>query len=40
MKIKLLSSTDIPEGHIVAGKIMFNPKLVLGHGCEGTFVYK
>ena len=22
------------------GKIIFNPKDVLGHGCEGTFVYR
>ncbi|KAJ8317880.1 hypothetical protein KUTeg_002971 [Tegillarca granosa] len=30
----------VPEGHIKVGKIVFNPKDVLGHGCEGTFVYR
>jgi len=30
----------IPDGHVQVGKILYNPKEVLGHGCEGTFVYK
>ncbi|KAK2179804.1 hypothetical protein NP493_471g02036 [Ridgeia piscesae] len=34
------NSEDIPSGYTVVGKIMFNPRLVLGHGCEGTFVYR
>ncbi|XP_046337204.2 serine/threonine-protein kinase/endoribonuclease IRE1-like [Haliotis rufescens] len=29
-----------PQGHYKVGKIIFNPKNVLGHGCEGTFVYR
>ncbi|KAK7113321.1 serine/threonine-protein kinase/endoribonuclease IRE1-like [Littorina saxatilis] len=33
-------STVLPNGHIEIGKITFNPKAVLGHGCEGTFVYR
>ncbi|XP_059166098.1 serine/threonine-protein kinase/endoribonuclease IRE1-like isoform X2 [Physella acuta] len=28
-----------PNGWTKVGKIVFNPKEVLGHGCEGTFVY-
>jgi len=28
------------EGMFVVGKIAFNPKDVLGHGSEGTFVYR
>ena len=32
--------SEIPNGHIEVGKIQFDPKNVLGHGCEGTFVYK
>ncbi len=35
-----LDPADIPEGWAAVGKIIFNPKLVLGHGCEGTIVYK
>jgi serine/threonine-protein kinase/endoribonuclease IRE1 len=31
---------EVPEGFIRIGKIMFNPQDVLGHGCEGTFVYR
>ncbi|XP_077979928.1 serine/threonine-protein kinase/endoribonuclease IRE1-like [Glandiceps talaboti] len=31
---------EVPDGFIKIGKIMFNPKAVLGQGCEGTFVYK
>ena len=34
------STDDIPEGYTKVGKIMFNPKEILGQGCEGTFVYK
>ncbi|CAG2191335.1 ERN1 [Mytilus edulis] len=30
----------VPDGHVQVGKIVYNPKAVLGHGCEGTFVYK
>lgn len=29
-----------PEGMIRIGKISYDPKEVLGHGCGGTFVYK
>ncbi|KAL8579389.1 hypothetical protein ACOMHN_026754 [Nucella lapillus] len=32
-------STVLANGHVEVGKITFNPKDVLGHGCEGTFVY-
>ncbi|XP_069123226.1 serine/threonine-protein kinase/endoribonuclease IRE1-like [Argopecten irradians] len=31
---------SLPNGHIKVGKIVFDPKDVLGHGCEGTFVYR
>ncbi|XP_067937029.1 serine/threonine-protein kinase/endoribonuclease IRE1-like [Watersipora subatra] len=31
---------EVPEGHSRVGKIIFNTKDVLGHGCEGTFVYR
>ncbi|XP_033737119.1 serine/threonine-protein kinase/endoribonuclease IRE1-like [Pecten maximus] len=31
---------SLPNGHIKVGKIAFNPNDVLGHGCEGTFVYR
>ncbi|XP_062617880.1 serine/threonine-protein kinase/endoribonuclease IRE1-like [Saccostrea cucullata] len=38
------SSSDlyeaVPEGHYQVGKIFYNPKCVLGHGCEGTIVYR
>ncbi|ELU05837.1 hypothetical protein CAPTEDRAFT_186737, partial [Capitella teleta] len=34
------SGIEIPEGWLAAGKILYNPKTVLGHGCEGTFVYR
>ncbi|XP_041473191.1 serine/threonine-protein kinase/endoribonuclease IRE1-like [Lytechinus variegatus] len=30
----------VPEGFVKVGKILFNPKQVLGQGCEGTFVFK
>ncbi|GFO02317.1 serine/threonine-protein kinase/endoribonuclease ire-1 [Plakobranchus ocellatus] len=33
------SGEDLSDGHFKVGKIIFNPKDVLGHGCEGTFVY-
>jgi len=32
--------SEVPEGHVRVGKVVFNPKIVLGHGCEGTFVYR
>uniref|UniRef100_A0A803K5E8 Serine/threonine-protein kinase/endoribonuclease IRE1 n=2 Tax=Xenopus tropicalis TaxID=8364 RepID=A0A803K5E8_XENTR len=28
------------EGHVTVGKISFNPREVLGHGAEGTIVYR
>ncbi|XP_074647988.1 serine/threonine-protein kinase/endoribonuclease IRE1-like isoform X2 [Tubulanus polymorphus] len=31
---------EVPPGYVRIGKIMFHPQQVLGHGCEGTFVYK
>ncbi|KAK6170116.1 hypothetical protein SNE40_018589 [Patella caerulea] len=31
---------DDLKGHIQIGKIYFDPKQIIGHGCEGTFVYK
>ncbi|CAH1794461.1 unnamed protein product [Owenia fusiformis] len=31
---------DLAKGYVQVGKIMFNPKDILGHGCEGTFVYR
>ncbi|XP_038069445.1 serine/threonine-protein kinase/endoribonuclease IRE1-like [Patiria miniata] len=34
------AADDVPEGYTKVGKIMFNPKEILGQGCEGTFVYK
>ncbi|XP_052262641.1 serine/threonine-protein kinase/endoribonuclease IRE1-like [Dreissena polymorpha] len=37
---ELLKYDTIPEGYLQVGKIIYNPKEVLGHGCEGTFVYK
>ena len=30
----------VPKGYVQVGKIVYNPKDVLGHGCEGTFVYR
>ncbi|XP_045214288.2 serine/threonine-protein kinase/endoribonuclease IRE1-like [Mercenaria mercenaria] len=30
----------IPDGYVQVGKILYNPREVLGHGCEGTFVYR
>ena len=35
-----LDPSEIPDGWNTVGKIVFNPKKVLGHGCEGTIVYK
>lgn len=35
-----VASTVLSSGHVQIGKITFNPKNVLGHGCEGTFVYR
>ncbi len=34
------SSPELVDGMIKIGKILYDPKTVLGHGCEGTFVYK
>nr|XP_006813336.1 PREDICTED: LOW QUALITY PROTEIN: serine/threonine-protein kinase/endoribonuclease IRE1-like [Saccoglossus kowalevskii] len=34
------NDTAIPEGFVQVGKIIFNPKKVLGQGCEGTFVFR
>ncbi|KAJ8935645.1 hypothetical protein NQ318_010553 [Aromia moschata] len=33
-------SEELPNGLVRVGKISFNPKQLLGKGCEGTFVYK
>ncbi|XP_071965916.1 serine/threonine-protein kinase/endoribonuclease IRE1-like [Antedon mediterranea] len=30
----------IPAGFVKVGKILFNPKDILGQGCEGTFVFR
>ena len=35
-----LDPSEIPDGWMAVGKLCFNPKKVLGHGCEGTIVYK
>ena len=35
-----LDPSEIPDGFSAVGKIVFNPQHVLGHGCEGTIVYK
>lgn len=32
--------SELPEGSIKIGKIIFNPDQLLGKGCEGTFVYR
>ncbi|CAD5114865.1 DgyrCDS3898 [Dimorphilus gyrociliatus] len=37
---KDMLSDDVPEGFTAVGKIMFDTKKVLGHGCEGTIVYR
>lgn len=31
---------DIPTGYFQVGKIIFDPNVILGRGCEGTVVYK
>ncbi|XP_023221342.1 serine/threonine-protein kinase/endoribonuclease IRE1-like [Centruroides sculpturatus] len=31
---------ELPEGFLRIGKITFDPNSVLGHGCEGTIVYR
>ena len=31
---------ELDDGTIKVGAINFNPDLILGKGCEGTFVYK
>ena len=33
-------NTGCADGMVVVGTIAFNPKEVLGHGSEGTFVYR
>ena len=43
--ISIKDRTSIPEvdpknGQIKIGKITYDPKQVIGHGCAGTFVYK
>ena len=38
--VHISSVSEVPEGYFQAGKIVYNPKDVLGHGCEGTFVYR
>ncbi|XP_035826397.1 serine/threonine-protein kinase/endoribonuclease IRE1 isoform X2 [Aplysia californica] len=37
--VDIKPSKTLPDGHVEIGKIIFNPRAVLGHGCEGTFVY-
>ena len=34
------NAIELPDGTVQVGKISFDPKLILGKGCEGTFVYK
>ncbi|XP_067128711.1 serine/threonine-protein kinase/endoribonuclease IRE1 [Centruroides vittatus] len=31
---------ELPEGFLRIGKITFDPNSILGHGCEGTIVYR
>lgn len=31
---------ELENGLVKVGKIMFRPDVLLGKGCEGTFVYK
>ena len=31
---------ELADGTIKVGAINFNPDVILGKGCEGTFVYK
>ena len=31
---------ELDDGTIKVGAINFNPDIILGKGCEGTFVYK
>lgn len=31
---------SIPSGYFQVGKIVFDPNVILGRGCEGTVVYK
>ncbi|GAB1607689.1 serine/threonine-protein kinase/endoribonuclease IRE1-like, partial [Argonauta hians] len=35
-----LPNETIPDGAVVVGKILFYPKDILGHGSEGTIVFK
>uniref|UniRef100_A0A0N4ZC80 non-specific serine/threonine protein kinase n=1 Tax=Parastrongyloides trichosuri TaxID=131310 RepID=A0A0N4ZC80_PARTI len=30
----------LEDGHFMVGKLQYNPKIILGRGCEGTIVYK
>lgn len=34
------SCSDEEANRVIVGKISFNPKDVLGHGAEGTIVYR
>ena len=34
------NSIEYPDGSVQVGKISFNRNIVLGKGCEGTFVFK
>lgn len=36
----LLSLSEDEDGLVHVGKIMFDPKEILGRGCEGTTVFK
>ncbi|BFZ17659.1 hypothetical protein BsWGS_20698 [Bradybaena similaris] len=39
MNLRIEERLTDPNGLVKVGKIAFNPKKKLGHGCEGTFVY-
>ena len=36
----MLVTEIIADGQVKIGKIVYDPKQLLGHGCQGTFVYK
>ncbi|KAK3586701.1 hypothetical protein CHS0354_039173 [Potamilus streckersoni] len=38
--VSCMEYEEVPQGFFQVGKIFYNPKDVLGHGCEGTFVYR
>lgn len=40
MEFYLLSDPGAATNLVTIGKISFNPKEVLGHGAEGTFVFR